>query len=59
MASINVEGYDRQVLLDNCSVAETEDSYSVQEVYQGELFVHIVAKSDDTGKAIKKYLEGK
>lgn len=58
MTSINVEG-DRQVILDNCSIAETEDSFSVQEIYGGELFVHIIAKTGDTGKAIAEYMEVK
>jgi len=58
MASISVEG-GRQVILDNCFIAETEDSFSVQEIYGGELLVHIIAKTGDTGKVVADYMEVK
>ncbi len=56
MTTIRVDS-GREIVLEGCPVEETEDSYSVQEIYEDELWVHIVAKDSEAGKAIADYME--
>lgn len=58
MTSIPVDS-GRRVMLDDCPITETEDSFCVQEIRDEELHVHVIPKTSDTARVIAGYMEAK
>ena len=47
----------RQIILEDCLIAETDTTFCVQEIYQDELYVYVIPKASDNAQTIKAYME--